>query len=150
MKSLKINVDLLRHQDYFSIDEIVSPDFLNISEKELITNYPVYIKGKAYLSVDYLVINFSAKTFFQMPCRICNELILNPLQEEKGCITINLQEIKNSIYDLSEEIREALLIKLPYFVECEGLCAERKHIEKYLKSPPKHLEESYLPFQNIL
>jgi hypothetical protein len=151
MCCLKISVDLLQIQERIFIKEDLSPEFLGISEKELKIDQPIHVEGQAYLSSDYLVINFSAKTYFQMPCKICNETIVLPLVEENYYDTISLDDINKGVYDFSDDLRQALLLKLPHFVECnDGSCPERKHIEKHLKKTSKIKDDSYLPFEKIL
>ena len=134
MDVLKISLHCLQKQEEIKIDETISSDFLDIDEKDLKMNFPIQIKGKAYLSNDFLVINFSAKTQFQMPCSICNEFITEDLAIENYYETIPLSKIKSSIYDYTEDLRQALILKLPQFIECNsGHCPERKNIEKYIK-----------------
>jgi hypothetical protein len=151
MSSLKISVDSLQIQEKIFIKEDLSPEFLGVSEKDLQMDQPIHVEGQAYLSSDYLVINFSAKTYFQIPCKICNETVSLPLVEENYYDTVSLDDIKNGIYDFSEDLRQALLLKLPHFIECNnGSCPERNNIEKHLKKTSKIKDDSYLPFENIL
>ena len=150
MCTLKIYVDSLKHQDNISIDEELYSSFLNIIEKDLKIIYPVHVKGKAYLSSDYLIVNFSAKTYFEMPCRICSKNLLSPLETKNSYKAIDYNKIKNRVYDFSNDLREALLLKLPHFVECEnGACPERKNIKKYLKNTSKKTDEKHFPFEKI-
>lgn len=151
MTNLKISIDALKIQEKIQINEELSHEFLGICEKDLKMNHPIHVKGEAYLSSDYLIIHFAVKTAFQMPCKICSEDVTLPLEDENYYNTISLENIKNGMYDFSEDIREALLLKLPSFVECNGgLCSERKNIEKFLKKPSKKQDDSYFPFEEIL
>lgn len=151
MSNLIIYIDALKHQENVFFQEKLSPDFLDISEKELIFDQQVDLFAKAYLSNDYLIICFSAKTIFQMPCRICSKNISLPLSIENEYKTIILENIKGGIYDFKEDLREELLIKLPFFVECNlGNCKERTSLEKYIKKPSNKVDDNYFPFDKIL
>lgn len=152
MSNLKISIDALKFQEKVQLKEELPPEFLDISEKDLKITHPVHLKGEAYLSSDYLVIHFAVKTYFQMPCKICNEELSLPLEDENYYSTVSLEDIKTGVYDFSEDIREALLLKLPNFVECNGgVCSERPNVEKFLKkTTSKKLDDNYFPFEKIL
>lgn len=143
MDSLKICVDSLKEQEYI-FEKILISDFLEIHEKELSFDFPIKIKGKAYLSDDFLILNFSCKTFFKMPCSVCNTFTTIPLTIENDYETVPLNSIKNGTYDIIQSLREAIILKLPQFIECENGCPERKNIEKFFKKP-----KEYFPFENI-
>jgi hypothetical protein len=151
MSGLKIYVDSLKMQEQIIFNEQISPEFLGISENELKIEAPVQFSGQAYLSDDFLILHFAVSTYFQMPCKICNENVTLPLVDKNYNNTISLAEIKHGIYDFSEDLRQALLLKLPDFVECNnGSCPKRKNIEKQLKKPSTKLDDTYLPFETIL
>ena len=151
MSNFKIFVDSLRMQEKVTFKETISPEFLAISEKDLKMDKPVMFEGEAYLSDDFLVLNFAVSTHFQMPCKICNQNVTLPLVEKNYVNTISLEEIRNGIYDFTEDLRQALLLKLPHFVECNGgACSERENLEKFLKKHSTKQDDSYFPFEKIL
>lgn len=146
-KIFHILIDQLREKE-LEIDATVSPEFFEINEKELKMNFDVQIKGKAYLSEDFLIISLSAKTFYQKTCSICNDFVTCELSENFYHAQ-PLAEIKKDRFDFSEELRNNLLIKIPHFVECnEGNCLERKNLENYLKKPIKDSSD-YFPFETL-
>jgi hypothetical protein len=150
MSSLKIYVDCLKHQDEVILDEEISCDVLNIVEKDLQMNAPVHLKGKAYLSENYLIINFSAHTSFKMCCSICNKLTQNTLSIENVYTTIDLNDIKHGIYDFTDDLRDAIILKIPQFQECNnGNCSERKNIEKYFKKTITKQSDNHFPFKDL-
>jgi uncharacterized metal-binding protein YceD (DUF177 family) len=135
------------------MEEVLPPDFLDIHDEELAFNEPVHVGGEAYLADDHLVIHLSIKTTAQMPCAICNNTVLLPIAIKDLYLTHPLDEIKNPIYDLSEEVRENILLQAPLFAECNlGKCPERENVKKFMKSgdPSKKSEEmSQFPFADL-
>ncbi len=66
MDQLKIYIDQTqRCSQTFKIEEVLSPDFLDIREEELLFKDPIHLKGEAYLSSEHLIIhlNISTKSF---------------------------------------------------------------------------------------
>ncbi len=123
-----------------------SPDFLDIQEKDLVFNAPVDIQGEVYLASQSLLLHLNAKTTAFMPCSVCNNPAPFPLVLENFYFT---EEIENlpSPFDFSEILREALLMELPFFVECnQGNCPERATAKKYLK---EQQQEMYFPFSDL-
>lgn len=138
MESIKIFVDRLKNGQTLGIDEVLSPLFLEIDEKELFFKESVFVKGKAYLVDDHLLIQLSINTEALLPCSVCNELTKFVIGIKNFNITILLADIRGAIYDCTDSIREAILLQVPLFTECgEGICAERENIQKFLKIEKK-------------
>lgn len=147
---LKILVERLKNGETEKIHETFSPSFINIqNEKDISFSKDISIVGKAYLADDHLIVDLKIKTAISMPCSICNEIIEIPIDIKDFSDVQELSTIKSLVYDYTEEVRSALLLKLPQFVECnQGNCSERKEIQKYLtKNDPKKVHS---PFAEIL
>ena len=112
----------------------MDPIFLDISEPECEFTGKVVICGVAYLAKNHLILELKVKATVQMPCSICNEKFEIPIEVEPFTQTVEICEIKSAIYDFTEDIRHAILLKVPQFVEChQGNCPHRKTINKFLK-----------------
>lgn len=138
MENLKIYIDRLKGGQTLKIDETISSDFLEIDEKDLLFEDFVQIKGKIYLADEHLIIHLDIKTSAYLPCNICNDSVHVPIVMKNIYLTKPLSEIKKTIYDLTEEVRESILLQAPPFVECNGgNCPERSGLKKFLKTEQK-------------
>ncbi len=153
MDNLKVYIDRLKGGTTQKIAETLPPDFLDIKEEELIFKDPVRVRGEVYLADDYLVIQLNVETTAQLPCAICNEIISFPVVIKNANITLPLSEINSAIIDLSEKIRETILLQIPLFTECNnGKCPERENIKKFLKTEEKPSDPedvTHFPFSNL-
>lgn len=147
---LKIFIERLKNGETEKIHETFSPSFINIQdEKDISFSNDISIVGKAYLADDHLVIDLKIKATISMPCCICNETIELSIHIDDFTDAQEISTIKSLVYDYTEEVRSALLLKLPQFVECnQGNCSQRKEIQKYLtKNDPKKVHS---PFAEML
>ncbi len=148
-KLLKIYVDRLKSGDTESIDEKVTPDFLE-AEKELSFPAEVTISGRAYLANDHLILQLKIKTKARLPCSMCNQTLETSLEVPDFYLTVDLTDLPSAIYDYTDEVRSALLLKVPQFTECnEGSCPNRPDINKYFKSPSKTDDGNHYPFSTL-
>ncbi len=147
----KIWIDRLGEGNVQKIDGSFDPAFLEIEEKDLQFHTPVQVIGEAYLADLHLVIHLKAQTKATMPCAICNQLVSTDLKVENFYHSEATAEIPNAIFDLSAPLREALLIELPHYFECNGgNCPERTNLAPYLRSGPKTDNKNInLPFADL-
>lgn len=150
---LKIYVEQLRGGKNWPLHADLAPDFLQIEEEELAFKDPVRIDGEAYLAQDELVVQVSIKTKAEVPCCICNDVFKLEISVPKLIQVEPLEGIKRGYFDISELLREAILLEVPLIAEChEGKCPKRKEIERLLlgSSHEKFVEEQgYRPFENL-
>ncbi len=151
MSSFRIFIDRLKEGQTLPIEETTPPSFLDLEEKELRFNVPVVVSGKAYLSGDHLVLNFSAATEALMPCTICNEFFSVPLRVENFTHVEPIAEIVNHIFDYTELLRETILLEIPAFAECHGgKCPERAKINEYLRKKQEKVQDPvHFPFNDL-
>ncbi len=151
MSSFKIYVDRLKDGHTQSIKEQISPDFLEIQEKELKFPSPIEIEGKAYLADDHLVIQLYLTTKASMPCTICNQEYLFPIVIESFYHIEPISSIQGHIFDYTALLREEILLQLPPFVEChQGNCPERSTLEAFLRKKEKTpVDATYHPFADL-
>lgn len=126
-------IDRLRKRPE-SISIEVDPAFMEISEKELLFSEPIFISGQASLLDNHLLLDLKIQTHVSLPCIICNQMFSTPLIIDKFVQTQDIDEIKGALYSYKDEIRTALLLKVPLYPECHsGRCPERQEMAKYLK-----------------
>jgi len=143
----KIYIDRLTQGKGEHIEESLSPEFLDVDEADLAFQKNVLIRGEAYLTGDHLVLRLKVEAKVLMPCAICNEMVEIPIEIEQFYHTKELEAIPSHVYDFTTELREAILLEVPSFVECKRNCPERAKLKKYF-----HKEESEggnNPFSNL-
>lgn len=147
----KIWIDRLGEGNVQKIDGSFDPAFLEIEEKELQFHAPVRVVGEAYLADQHLIIHLRAQTKATLPCAICNQMIDMDLKVENFYHSEAITEIPSAVFDLSAPLREALLIELPKYLECNGgNCPERVNLAPYLRSTPKtDTKNINLPFADL-
>ncbi len=150
----KIYVDQLRDGHADKINDEVSPQFLEVQEKELVFTDPVKLEGETYLANDDLILHLNIVAFASIPCSICNERVKVEIGLNNFYHAEPLDNITTKVFDFSSIVREAILLEVPAFAEChEGKCPHRKAIEKYIKSEPAQgqprEDEVYRPFADL-
>jgi uncharacterized metal-binding protein YceD (DUF177 family) len=154
MDQLKIYIDRLKNGESLKIEEVLSPDFLEIHEDDLVFKDPVRLTGEAYLSNDHLIIHLNIDTTALLPCNICNTPVQIPISVKNIYLTQPLEEIKGAIYDVGNEVRESILIQTPLFAECRnGNCPERENLKNFLNSDhpnsSKDKDIVHFPFSDL-
>ena len=133
----KIYIDRLYDEKIEKIEETLSPDFMEVDEKDLQFPSPVKINGKAYIADQHLILHLNITTDIRIPCSICNKPVKTLIQIEQLYHTEELTQIKNQIYDYSSPLREGILLEVPSYVECEGKCPHRGEMKKYVSEGTK-------------
>ena len=129
----KIYIDRLRDGSSSEIAEVVDRDLMQTEEKELNFKDPIHITGQAYVANDFLIIDISIKTNAYLPCSICNKDAAFPVIVKWYKHTVEIKNIKSSIYDYSDLIRQTILLNIPTYIECNNKnCPERENITKYI------------------
>lgn len=147
--NFKIHLEQLRDGHTARIDEKFDPAFLDVNESELTFKKPVTVVGDAYIAGDALVLQLFITAYAMQPCSVCNEPVEVEIRLEKVYHTEQLADIKGGIFNFKDMLREAILLEVPAFAECnQGNCRKRKELQKYLKEQ-KETEEGYHPFANL-
>lgn len=148
--TFQIWIDRLKSGQSQLINESFTPDFLDVREEELQLNSRVNVAGEAYVTESELILRLKASTEALIPCAICNKMTPITLSVKEFYHAQPLEEIPSGIYDYGEPLREALLIELPKYVECNrGKCPDRVVIAPYLRSEKKVEENTHFPFSNL-
>ena len=144
---LKIFIDRLQNEGEFSQSGELPASILDLSADEALAE-PIQYKLSAYIADDHLVMNFDASCQIKLPCKICNEFTTADIQCPKQTYLEPLNDIKKGMFEATSVIREAILLNLPPYIECEGHYPARNDLKKYLKSENKQAEV-YQPFQDL-
>jgi uncharacterized metal-binding protein YceD (DUF177 family) len=151
----KIFVEQLRDGHIEKLVEQFPADILGVKEKDLAFVDPIGIKGEAYLADDMLVLHLDVHTFATIPCLICNEPVKVEIAIKGFYHAIPIEEIKGSVYNFQEILRETVLLETPALAECnEGKCSQRQSVQKYLRKEGstknnERNEEGYRPFADL-
>lgn len=146
----KIYIDRLRKGEIQKIDDRLAPSFLGPEEKDLRFPAKVEVKGEAYLTDDHLILKLKARTGVEVPCAVCNEMTKADLRIDDFYHAEPIQEIRDAVFDFAENLREALLIELPQYLECnQGKCPGRAAITPYLRSQKQSENPTHFPFSGL-
>lgn len=144
---LNIYIDRLKDDETEKIFEVLEAEQLEVQEEELSFTDKTTVSGKAYLANDHLILDLKISAFAQMPCSICNEKESFPIEIKDFKQTIEIAEIPSAVYDYSDEVRSAILLKIPQFFECnQGKCPHRKEVKKFLKEGGP---DTHSPFSDL-
>jgi uncharacterized metal-binding protein YceD (DUF177 family) len=147
-----IYIDRLRDGKMERIDDDLPSSFLDIDEDELKFSETVHVDGEAYLADDHFVLRLRAQAQAFIPCLACNKMTEASLNVEDFYFSVPLKELTSPIFDYSEALREALLLELPQYVECNGgNCPERENIKVYLNKKPVSGDtlSTHFPFSDL-
>ncbi|GAB4186433.1 MAG: hypothetical protein Tsb0015_04210 [Simkaniaceae bacterium] len=149
----KIYIDRLTKERMEKIAFSSDCSFLDIHEAELQFADPIDVKGEAYLTKEHLIIHLKIHTAASLLCKICNgpackEIILDNFYHAEP-----LENIKRGIYDYSVKLREAVLLEVPAFLECNnGNCPQRTELKEYFTENTMQAskkESRHFPFKNL-
>ena len=130
----EIYIDRLRNNKEERINKIICASLLDLNEKEIKLAEDLKISGKAYITNDFLIINFSTISVkILMPCIICNEM--KPLDIKINNFYHNeaLDKKNNKSFNFKHVLKEAIFLELPSFFECNNNnCKKRELINKYI------------------
>lgn len=128
---LKVYLDRLQGGKTENIELELSSAFLDVNEPDLKFGDTVTVKGKAYLASEHLVIELEIQAEAILPCAICNEPVREMLKISRMYHTEELEAIRGRVYNYTQPLREAILLEVPTFSECQGSCPQRKELDKY-------------------
>jgi uncharacterized metal-binding protein YceD (DUF177 family) len=139
----QIFIDRLTEGREELIDWSLPSTFLDIHEESLSFAPEVSVQGKAYLADNFLIIQVNIEATALLPCVICNKIVEKTIALEGFYHAEPIT--KERIFDFTEKLRDAILLEVPQFYECNnGNCSERQELEKFMKR-----ESTRLPFADL-
>ena len=129
----KIYIDRLRLASTEEIQGSINPSFLEVADGRLFFKDPIELSGSAYLADDHLILHLNVKTSYTSFCKICNEEVSTPFFLEGLYITEELENVSGKEYDFTHPLRDAILLEIPLYTECNGMCPRRASLSQYFK-----------------
>lgn len=148
----KIWLNLLRDGSTQSLELEMPASYMAVDDPALAFKAPVFAEGEAYVAGDELIMHLDAKTEAIIPCSICSEPVIIPLECNGFYHAVPLSEIKGNFYDFRDIVRENLLLEVPLTAECGGKCPERANLKQYFKQGESKTdpdEGQQRPFSNL-
>ena len=147
----RVYIDSLKHGGEDKIFEKIDPAFLELAgEGDIRSSDPVLVDGTAYLAGDFLILSLHIAAKLELKCALCNEFFSLAVDLPHFTHEEPLEEIKHGFFDFGELVRETIFLEVPFYPQCSGkVCANRKRVEKYLKTEDTGEAAGYKPFQNI-
>lgn len=109
------------------------PNFLEVNDNLINFDQNAKIEGRAYLADEHVIISVKVHSNALIPCKICNKEINLPIALKDVFITEELSNISNKVFNFQEPLRDAILLEIPLYEECEGSCPNRSELKKFLK-----------------
>ena len=134
---LVIYIDRLHQGKKYELNIVVDSSFMEIEEGFLVIGDKITIVGSCYLVEQEVHLCFTIKAPYKVPCKICNEWVAEELYIEQLHHQMPLTDIQGPSFDFSQIIREALLIEVSNFSECnhqQGKCKYREEVKHYFSS----------------
>lgn len=148
LQECQIYIDRLKEGKELQIEETVSSKFLEVDDDSLSFRDDVKIRGKVYLTDEYLILQLSITTKALLPCIICNEMKETPVEIDEFYHGELITQIKDKIFNFTEKVRDAILLEVPLYYECNsGNCPKRDEIKSYFK---KENSANPIPFSDDL
>ena len=143
-----IYIDRLKGGSEEEIDAHVAADYMELEDTELEFCGQIAFTGKAYMADDHLIIHLDVTAEAKMPCKLCNESKPVQVVLDGFYHTEPLENIREAIFDMKDVVRDAILLEIPSFYECdESMCEGRAEAQKFLKSKPQ--KDDFLPFADL-
>lgn len=148
--ALEIYVDRLREGKEEKLELTLPCKLLDVQEDELRFDGKIALSGSAYLASDQLVLHLDVKADAFIPCCICNEEVSVPIDVKSYYHFQPVKEVRGGTFNITQVIREAILLEVPNLVECGGNCPQRDTLKKYFKESNKTpQEEGKNPFSDL-
>jgi uncharacterized metal-binding protein YceD (DUF177 family) len=127
----------------------IDSSFLDLeNDKELRPISSVFVKGKIWKMADWLFVEAYVKASFETTCSYCSDLFHLPIELQPWKHEVCIDDIKEAFLDLREPLREAILLEIPYFAQCDGTtCKNINEVKKYLMKGEK--EQFQQPFKDL-
>lgn len=137
LKKLSIYIDRLRDGSKDFIQENISTNEILGNEEDFRFTSVINLTGEAYLAGDHLILSLRINLDAELPCIICNNWTPYPIYIENFLHAESLANIKNGTYNYSNLIRDAILLEIPTYFECNRNCPERAYLASHLTNKTK-------------
>lgn len=153
-RGLRVRIDGSSADSEAVFEERLPPAFLDLHpDDELSAASDIVVSGRAYRASEWIMIEGHVSVTMRLPCATCNEpsdFFIHLMSWEHS---IAASSVKDGVLDVSEALREAILIEVPFFIRCGGdVCRNATEVSTYLTSEvsAEDGEERYQPFLSLL
>jgi uncharacterized metal-binding protein YceD (DUF177 family) len=155
-RELRIRIDTSSDDGETVFEEQLSSDFLDLKENdELVAESDIKVLGKVYRASEWVMVEAYVSTTIGMPCAMCNERCSFGIDQMFWEQSVPLSSVRDGVVDLSESLREAILLEIPLFTKCGGdVCRNIDEVRTFLRSEDRAKgdegEEKNQPFLSLL
>ena len=151
--SLLLSLTHLKPDEEMPVSWTIPSAFLGFSaQDEVQPQGEITAQGTCSLVDDYAVVRLDIRASFSVPCALCNERFDHHVVITSWTHQERVDQLRQMKWDLSDVIREEIVISLPFFPLCGGKeCLHVEEIRKYLHTPQQKDEkdETTSPFQDF-
>ena len=153
---LRVRVDGSHIDGEVEFEERLPPEFLDLPQgDELSAASDILVSGRAYRASEWIMIQADVTVSMCLPCSMCNDMCTFSIELTSWEQSLPASSMKDGMIDLSEVLREAILLEVPFFVRCCGdTCRNDDEFRKYCMSENKisadDVEERNQPFLSLL
>ena len=153
LHKLHIRIEAEAEGEQTPFEEQLDPSFLDLSkDDELTSPSEVRVRGTACRSGEWVLVEGSIETALGMPCSMCNEQTVFSIGPFVWKTDLPATDVKGGEIDLTDALREAILLEVPYVVKCGGKeCRNEASFRQYLvPEATEENEERHQPFRTLL
>lgn len=152
MKHFEIFIDRLKDGEELAIDELLDPSCLDLAEDdELTASSPIQVQGRVYAASDWVVIDAKVSTSVGMKCAMCNDPFTYAIELPRFFDEKEISTIENGKWDIQKELREAILLEIPFFALCNGdSCHNIAEIQQFIRTEQASKRGENKPFLDAL
>jgi uncharacterized metal-binding protein YceD (DUF177 family) len=155
-RGLRVRIDGSHSDCEVEFEERLPPKFLDLPHgDELSLVSDILVSGKAYRASEWIMIQANVTVSMHLPCSVCNEMCAFSVELMPWKRSVPASSVKDGMIDVSELLREDILLEVPFFVRCHGdTCRNADEFRKYYvsedKIPADDGEERNQPFLSLL
>lgn len=135
------------------IEEKLDPSLLDLQGTDLVASSPILVEGKAYQVSGRMIIDAHVSTTLTTACAMCNEPTSIDIDIPQWLYEQECDSIHGSEWDLTEALREEILLAVPFFTQCGGdVCRNMAEIRTFVRPEEENESEGkgYQPFLELL
>jgi uncharacterized metal-binding protein YceD (DUF177 family) len=140
MQRLQVFVDQLKDGEELVLDESLPPSCLDLAEgDEIVASSPITVQGRVYMASDWIIVDARVHTLISIPCAMCNNMFTYAIELPRFVTERQISTIEKGTWDIQEEIREAILLEVPFFGLCNGdSCHNIAEIQQFIRTEQAH------------
>jgi uncharacterized metal-binding protein YceD (DUF177 family) len=148
MQHFEIFIDRLKEGEELSIDEFLEPSCLELKDDdELSASSPIHVQGRVYSASDWVIIDVKVNASVEMKCAMCNNQFTYAIEIPRFVYEKQMSTIEHGKWDVQNELREAILLEVPFFALCNGdSCRNIAEIQQFIRTEQTSKKGENKPF----